>query len=521
MVNASRPAQDSALNTSLNPLEIIRHLKEGIAVLRHGRFEYANPAFMAITGSPRDGLVGRELTEPFPAGEHDALRRDHDAVRRTGKASRPHEFWIETDRDPLCIEMSMTLLHSGDTAPVLLTVVDVTPRRRRMEEIRKLNDRLQSILHSMHDVVVSLSAEDATVLSINPAAELLYGIPLRDLAKAAESDLVALAHPEDRDRVADFYRAIVSKDFDELEYRVVRRDGTVRWVRDEGYVVFCTSRGLQRIDHMIRDITEERQAILDLHRSQQRYRDFFHKTKDMAFTVSQRGVFLDINDAGIELLGLPGRKEALRSNVYDFAALPEDLDDMLRELGEKGHVSNRSVTLKPASGTTIEVDVTARVKRSESGEVLYYEGIASNITQALENQRNRVLRNTAAGMCHYLNSHLMHISSALDGMEEDLAEMDEKFSTSSPGRRKEIWTAGRDSLGGYVRDVRLGYRKISEITRAFNSAFLTYREETYLDKTILDIFGACRSDGSEHERPGPSRGFAGPKTPGGGRGETP
>ena len=56
--------------------------------------------------------------------------------------------------------------------------------------------------------------------------------------------------------------------------------------------------------------------------------------------------------------------------------------------------------------------------------MLYYEGIASNITQAMENQRNRVLRNTAAGMCHYLNSHLMHISSALDGMEEELSEMD-------------------------------------------------------------------------------------------------
>lgn len=30
--------------------------------------------------------------------------------------------------------------------------------------------------------------------------------------------------------------------------------------------------------------------------------------------------------------------------------------------------------------------------------------------------------------------------------------------------------------------------------RDFNSAFLTYRKESYLDKTILDIFGACRPD---------------------------
>jgi len=34
------------------------------------------------------------------------------------------------------------------------------------------------------------------------------------------------------------------------------------------------------------------------------------------------------------------------------------------------------------------------------------------------------------------------------------------------------------------------YEKIAQVTKAFNSAFLTYKEEAYLDKTILDIFQA-------------------------------
>ena len=478
--------------------EIILHLKEGIAVLRDGKFTYANPAFVSITGCNRDTLMGRELPELFPAREREAIRRDYVATLETGADRNAHEFAIEKDSGKMHIEMSMTLLRTGESPLVLVTVVDVTPKRRRIDEIRQLSDRLESILHSMHDVVLSLSAEDATVLSVNPAAELLYGIPLKRLSRAHEADLVALAHPEDRPKVEEFYRAIRIKDFDELEYRIVRSDASVRWVRDEGYVVACKSRGLQRIDHMIRDITEEKLAIRDLHRSEQKYKDFFHKTKDMAFSVSPAGVFLDINDAGIELLGLQGRKAALRSNVYDFVEQPATIDGMLLELEEKGHVSNASVTLKTTSGTPIEVDVTARAKKDESGAVLYYEGIASNITQALENQRNRVLRNTAAGMCHYLNSHLMHISGALDGMKEELAEMDERFMTASrPEDKEEIWFSGRHSLDGYARDVHHAYRKISEITRAFNSAFLTYREESYLDKTILDIFSAYRPGGAD------------------------
>jgi hypothetical protein len=39
------------------------------------------------------------------------------------------------------------------------------------------------------------------------------------------------------------------------------------------------------------------------------------------------------------------------------------------------------------------------------------------------------------------------------------------------------------------------YGKIAQVTKAFNSAFLTYREEAYLDKTILDIFQSYMGGG--------------------------
>jgi hypothetical protein len=37
-------------------------------------------------------------------------------------------------------------------------------------------------------------------------------------------------------------------------------------------------------------------------------------------------------------------------------------------------------------------------------------------------------------------------------------------------------------------------RKITAVTKAFNSAFLTYKEEAYLDRAILDIFNSCLGD---------------------------
>jgi len=481
--------------TSIDHSKIIRHLNEGIVILQRDRVVYANPSFCRIMKCDMYALIDKKFTELFPSAERITIQSEYDTVLKTQKKSKSHEFLIMQTSEKMHVELTMSFLESEESPLVLATVTDVTAKHGRIDKIGKLNDRLESILHSMHDVVISFSATDGSILSINPAAELLFGIPLRQLSNANESSLFDRVHPDDREKVRDFYHSLQELEFNELEYRIVRSDGKIRWVLDEGYIVYCKSRTLQRIDHMIRDITEQKLAIRDLHKSERKYKDFFHKTKDMAFCVSPDGVFLDINDAGIELLGLPNRKTALQSNVYSFVEDPATIAEIMSELNDKGHISNKYVTLNSKSGRCIEVDITARAKKSDSGDIIYYEGIASNITQALENQRNRVLRNTAAGMCHYLNSHLMQISSAQSGMEEELSEIDEKFINSSRLEEKnEIWVSGRNILSGYAQDINSAYKKISEITRAFNYAFLKYREEAYLDKTILDIFSTYRPD---------------------------
>lgn len=477
------------LKKAIDYYKIVRNLNESIIILQSDRVIYANPSFFKIMECDMYALMDKKFTDLFPSKERKKIQSECDTVLITQKNSKSYEFAIMRASGKLHVELTLSFLESEGIPLVMATLTDVTEKHERVNKIRKLNDRVESILHSMHDVVISFSATDGSILSINPAAELLFGVPLRHFVNTNENSLFDRVHPDDRKNVREFYQSLQELEFNELEYRIVRSDGKIRWVLDEGYIVYCKSKTLQRIDHMIRDITEQKLAIQNLHKSERKYKEFFHKTKDMAFCVSPEGVFLDINDAGIELLGLPNRKAALQSNVYGFVEHPATIVEIMSELNDKGYVSNIYVTLKSTSGKYIEVDITARTKKDESGDTIYYEGIASNITQALENQRNRVLRNTAAGMCHYLNSHLMQISSAQSGMEEELLEIDEKFINSFLLKeRDEIWISRRDALNGYLQDINSAYKKISDITRAFNSAFLKYREESYLDKTILDIF---------------------------------
>jgi PAS domain S-box-containing protein len=258
---------------------------------------------------------------------------------------------------------------------------------------------------------------------------------------------------------------------------------------------------VRRLDHVIRDITEQKEALDALTRSEEKYRDFFQSTKDMAYSVTPDGTFIDINEAGIQMLGFANREEALASNLKDFYENLSERADLLAQINEEGFVTDKHVRFRLKDGRSIEVAITARAKTDDSGYLLYYEGIAHNITQAMEDQRNRVLRNAAGGMCHYLNTHLMHIVSAKDGILEEIDSLDEAVRGSLPEGAMDAWTAAASSLRAYCEGLDQAYRKITAVTKAFNSAFLTYKEEAYLDKAILDIFNSCLGDPQECSAP--------------------
>jgi PAS domain S-box-containing protein len=471
---------------------IVKHINDGVFILREGNIIFTNGAFCEIVGREMTNLLGRPFADLVIPEDRDRVARHCVDKLYTSELSDRIEFSITRPDEDAIVEMKLTVVDCGGAPAILSAITDITERRKTRIELQRVKDRLESILHAMNDVVVSLSPTDQSILAINPAAEALYGIPRRAFS-AGEMQLMHFVHPEDREAVGKFYRSLEEDEFGEMQYRIISSTGRIKWVHDEGQLVYCTIRSIRRLDHVIRDITEQKEALDALTRSEEKYRDFFQSTKDMAYSVTSDGTFIDINEAGIQMLGFASREEALASNLKDFYDNLSERADLLAQINEDGFVTDKHVRFRLKDGKPIEVAITARAKTDDSGYLLYYEGIAHNITQAMEDQRNRVLRNAAGGMCHYLNTHLMHILNAKDGIEEEIECLDGATRNMSDEAR-EAWTNATSSLRSYCEDLHLAYRNITAVTKAFNSAFLTYKEESYLDKAILDIFNSCLED---------------------------
>jgi PAS domain S-box-containing protein len=471
---------------------IVKHINDGVAIIREDKIVFANNAFFEIVRKTPAQVINSDFSDYIAPADRQRVMSYCSRLPFAEGLSDIIEFVMPQSDGEAIIEMKVSVVECGGSPAILSALTDITERRKTRLDLQKIKDRLQSIIHSMHEVVVSLSIGDYSITSINPAAEALYGIPLRDFT-SGQIHIIDFVHPDDMERVNQFYLNLPEAEFDEAEYRIVSNDKQIKWVLDEGHVVYSHSGNIRRIDHVIRDITDEKKVSDFLRQSEAKYRDFFDSTTDMAFIITPEGRFMDINDAGLKLLGLENMDDAFASNVEEFYVDLSERAVLLEELYGKGHVEGKQVKFKNRAGEIIEVAVTARAKVDETGRLLYHEGIIHNITKALEDERNRVLRNAAGSMCHYLNTHLMHLLNSKEGLREFMASLDTQVDKISQiEEHREYASRIRSTLEDmryFFGGIDSAYERISEVTKAFNKAF-NYREESYVTSTILDIFQA-------------------------------
>lgn len=469
---------------------IVKNINEGVVIIREGKIIFANDGFCEISQRVLDEVINADFGTFIAPLDRERVSRYLTEYIFTEHLSDRMEFTLPRTHDDALIDMKVSVVECGGAPAILATIDDITERRKTRIELERLKGRFESIILSMNEVVVSLSPHDYTVLSINPAAEVLYGVPLRDFT-SGRRHIMDFVHPDDQEVMERFHQDLPKAEFDEAQYRIISGSKQVKWVRHQGYVVYSDQGTIRRMDHVIRDITEEKKVLEALTRSEARYREFFESTNDMAYVVRPDGVLIDLNNAGLKLLGFESKKEAFSSNLSEFYVDISEQAELLAEINEEGHVEGKRVKLKNRAGEVIEVAVTARAKTDDSGYLLYYDGIATNITKALEDQSNRVLRNAAGGLCHYLNSHLMQLDNSEELTADDMKSLDRLIEKLVQGENtQEIAIQMKEvmkSMHYFHKGIRSAYKRISEVTKAFNKAF-QYTEESYVTSTILDIF---------------------------------
>jgi diguanylate cyclase (GGDEF)-like protein/PAS domain S-box-containing protein len=138
------------------------------------------------------------------------------------------------------------------------------------------------------------------------------------------------------------------------------------------------------LEKTLRYAAERTHTLLALKASEARYRELYENVIAGVFQSTPDGKFMSANPALLKLLGYETEDEILGLDIgRDIYMYPEDRANWMNSILQSGgEIRNAELVLKRKDGRRIVVLENSRAVRNEQGEVLYYEGTLTDITEA-------------------------------------------------------------------------------------------------------------------------------------------
>jgi len=139
------------------------------------------------------------------------------------------------------------------------TLQDVTERKRTEQNLRDSETRFRQMAENIRDVFFLIDAESNRVLYISPAYEEIWGRSCESVYANADSWTEAI-HPEDRAATYERYKKGMAAAQFQYEYRIMRPDGSIRWIEARGFPIRDETGKVYRVTGVAEDITERKRA---------------------------------------------------------------------------------------------------------------------------------------------------------------------------------------------------------------------------------------------------------------------
>jgi PAS domain S-box-containing protein len=404
----------------MNPehVQLLDALSQGTAILSHGEISHANLCFASLCGVERDTLQGRHFLEFVIPKHHSRIEKYLTGVPDEPSCSKkPVEFTlVNTGGAESIIEMQAKRIQYRGLPAILCSLTDITQKT-------KTSQKLKRILDSIPEVIMAFDRDHSRIESANSATEGLYGLPA-DQFVGNIFHPIDLVFPEDSAKVQAFYAGLIDKEIDRIEYRIVHANGDIRWVRDEGEVIY-KEQGLGRIQqvyHFIKDITDRKNDEEKLRVNEQKYRRIFQYSTDPIFVALPDGSFLDINQAAISLFGYESREHALSGNVLDHFTDEQERKFIMSAIMRDGSITDHLTRLRTLSGETVEVALTGGCRKNRnSGLLESYQIILHDMRAVIERTQLETYRRTMGGLSDRLNN-IAQVQAMQYGLMSDYIE---------------------------------------------------------------------------------------------------
>jgi PAS domain S-box-containing protein len=260
---------------------------------------------------------------------------------------------------------------------------DITAERLNEERIRASEARYETLVEQIPAIVYTedMTGDALALIFINERVEQILGIG-REEWLADPSVWLGAIHPEDRARVeAENCRVESTGEPFEQEYRMITRDGRVRWFADRAVIVRDDEGRPRYWQGVMLDITDRRLAEIDRAEAEERYRALVEQIPAVVYIDPvDEGPTVYISPQAETVLGYPPETWYADADLWSKIVHPEDRArlDAQPEIDAPTASSYRIVA---GDGRTVWIHDTSSLIRDDDGRPRYWQGVLVDVTE--------------------------------------------------------------------------------------------------------------------------------------------
>jgi PAS domain S-box-containing protein len=414
---------------------------------KNGKIVYFNPYMERLSGYKLKDMKGKDWFSNF-LPKRDWLKVKKVFLKAVGNIQTKGNInpIVTKGGKEIVIEWyDKTLKINGTFVGLLSIGQDVTERSNSEKELKESKKKLQLMADTINDVfwIVDWKTKQTTYAS--KAFEEIWGIHRKTLYRNPHLWAKAIHKDDQKKALNTFLKLKETENYDE-EYRIVRPNGSIIWIRDRGFIVKNKKGVIKQIVGVARNTTLERKAKQKLIGSEKRFKDLALSSADLFWEVDNQGKYTFISGRVTELLGYTP-KEMIGKTPFDL--MPKE------EAQRIGEIFKKIVSKKEKIVDLENINLTKKGKKvviltngvpiiNNEGKITGYRGVDKDITERkklAEERYHNLANNIKEGLFSTKNGVFMSINKAMCDIfgyseEELLGKV--SWNLAIPKKRKEI-----------------------------------------------------------------------------------
>jgi len=409
---------------------VLKTLSVGIAYTEDCKMIWANDAMKQLFGFEREeDYLGMDTAELFASQE--AYARIEEALDDPKRKARILDYdtsLVRRDGSIFDGFVRVNPIDSGDAQlGVILSVVDITDRKRAADALRKSEARYRTIYENTGTATLTIQA-DTTIAMVNREYEILSGLPREQIE--GRMSWTEFVEPEDLDSMVRYHQARRRKGDSpprQYEFRFVDKDGHIKHVLNTVSLIPETSESIASLI----DISQRKAAEERLRESEEFYTRLVAAVPDAVVRMDLEGNILFVSDAVLRISGYL-RPELEGRNMLSFIA-PEDQEKAIENTVRmmEGQLGPKTYHLVMKNGEKRLFEVNGDVLRSDDGAPYGIVHVMRDITEQkkmegllMQAHKMEAIGTLAGGIAHDFNNLLMGIQGRASLVSVDLERSD-------------------------------------------------------------------------------------------------